>query len=223
MTFAKQNAAEEGFNRWTINGVAYPMADRHRAGVISSASKASGTGCACAMRVTTFIRSIFTGTASNSQMWRAATAGSDEGCGDGGRISGSGSGFRCRQSRTYVISLSSAIAHGFWIHDPVRLCVTGGNDGLPDAASLNRNRRPLDRKHNIALQAQGPDRRGSAISAPPLTSQTSIGEASAPPVGFGWPAPSPQSTTAPNLRLLRLEVPSHSASPMPHHRRQFVT
>lgn len=25
MTFAKQNAAEEGFNRWTINGVAYPM------------------------------------------------------------------------------------------------------------------------------------------------------------------------------------------------------
>ena len=26
MTFAKENAAEEGFNRWTINGVAYPMA-----------------------------------------------------------------------------------------------------------------------------------------------------------------------------------------------------
>ena len=25
MTFAKNNAAEEGFNRWTINGVAYPM------------------------------------------------------------------------------------------------------------------------------------------------------------------------------------------------------
>src|SRR6266581_3243598 len=27
MTFAKENAAEEGFNRWTINGVAYPMTD----------------------------------------------------------------------------------------------------------------------------------------------------------------------------------------------------
>jgi FtsP/CotA-like multicopper oxidase with cupredoxin domain len=27
MAFAKDNAAEEGFNRWTINGVAYPMAD----------------------------------------------------------------------------------------------------------------------------------------------------------------------------------------------------
>ncbi len=25
MTFVKENAAEEGFNRWTINGVAYPM------------------------------------------------------------------------------------------------------------------------------------------------------------------------------------------------------
>jgi FtsP/CotA-like multicopper oxidase with cupredoxin domain len=25
MTFAKDNAAEDGFNRWTINGVAYPM------------------------------------------------------------------------------------------------------------------------------------------------------------------------------------------------------
>src|SRR5260221_9653462 len=25
MTFAKDNAAEGGFNRWTINGVAYPM------------------------------------------------------------------------------------------------------------------------------------------------------------------------------------------------------
>ena len=27
MVFAKDNAAEEGFNRWTINGVAYPMAN----------------------------------------------------------------------------------------------------------------------------------------------------------------------------------------------------
>jgi FtsP/CotA-like multicopper oxidase with cupredoxin domain len=25
MMFAKDNAAEEGFNRWTINGAAYPM------------------------------------------------------------------------------------------------------------------------------------------------------------------------------------------------------
>jgi FtsP/CotA-like multicopper oxidase with cupredoxin domain len=27
MTFAKENAAEEGFNRWTINGASYPMAN----------------------------------------------------------------------------------------------------------------------------------------------------------------------------------------------------
>jgi hypothetical protein len=25
MTFAKENAAEDGFNRWTINGSAFPM------------------------------------------------------------------------------------------------------------------------------------------------------------------------------------------------------
>jgi FtsP/CotA-like multicopper oxidase with cupredoxin domain len=30
MTFAKENAAEEGFNRWTINGVAYPMTSEVR-------------------------------------------------------------------------------------------------------------------------------------------------------------------------------------------------
>jgi FtsP/CotA-like multicopper oxidase with cupredoxin domain len=28
MIFAKDNAAEEGFNRWTINGVAFPMSDK---------------------------------------------------------------------------------------------------------------------------------------------------------------------------------------------------
>jgi FtsP/CotA-like multicopper oxidase with cupredoxin domain len=28
MTFAKDNAAEEGFNRWTINGVSYPMTNQ---------------------------------------------------------------------------------------------------------------------------------------------------------------------------------------------------
>ena len=27
MSFAKDNAAEDGFNRWTINGVAYPMSN----------------------------------------------------------------------------------------------------------------------------------------------------------------------------------------------------
>ena len=31
MTFAKDNAAEEGFNRWTINGVAYPMSNESAA------------------------------------------------------------------------------------------------------------------------------------------------------------------------------------------------
>ena len=35
MTFAKDNAAEEGFNRWTINGVAYPMTRRNGSSLIS--------------------------------------------------------------------------------------------------------------------------------------------------------------------------------------------
>ena len=35
MTFAKDNAAEEGFNRWTINGVAYPMTEQYSPGRIS--------------------------------------------------------------------------------------------------------------------------------------------------------------------------------------------
>ena len=30
MTFAKDNAADEGFNRWTINGVPFPMADMEK-------------------------------------------------------------------------------------------------------------------------------------------------------------------------------------------------
>ena len=34
MTFAKDNAAEDGFNRWTINGVAFSMAGEHRAPIL---------------------------------------------------------------------------------------------------------------------------------------------------------------------------------------------
>jgi FtsP/CotA-like multicopper oxidase with cupredoxin domain len=34
MTFAKDNAAEEGFNRWTINGVAYPMTNKAVPGAV---------------------------------------------------------------------------------------------------------------------------------------------------------------------------------------------
>lgn len=38
MTFAKDNAAEEGFNRWTINGKAFPMTGEMNAGEIVPAS-----------------------------------------------------------------------------------------------------------------------------------------------------------------------------------------
>ncbi len=58
MTFTKDNAAEEGFNRWTINDVAFPMAYE----IILQPFiyiKASVTGFACATPVTTFTPSIF--------------------------------------------------------------------------------------------------------------------------------------------------------------------
>ena len=61
--FAKDNAAEHGFNRWTINGKAYPMPandPRH-----FHLTKASVTGCACATPATIFIPFIFIGTVSN--------------------------------------------------------------------------------------------------------------------------------------------------------------
>jgi hypothetical protein len=45
----------------------------------------------------------------------------DEGCRDGGRISRSRSGFYGRQSWTHFVPLPPAIAHGLWLHDPVRL------------------------------------------------------------------------------------------------------
>ena len=73
MTFTKQNAADEGFNRWAINGQVFSTADmdkasssgEHDAGS-SSPSGGSAIASACATRATTFTRSIFTGTVSSS-------------------------------------------------------------------------------------------------------------------------------------------------------------
>ena len=59
MTFAKENAAEEGFNRWTINGVSLSHDRRDGPRLISSDSKASATASACATPATIFIPFIF--------------------------------------------------------------------------------------------------------------------------------------------------------------------
>src|SRR5256884_2438904 len=56
MTFAKDNAAEEGFNRWTINGVAFAMSNE-MVPASFHCSKASVTAFECAMPVMTSIPS----------------------------------------------------------------------------------------------------------------------------------------------------------------------
>jgi hypothetical protein len=62
MTFAKQNAAEGGFNRWTINGVAFAEDHMHPS---FACRRANCTGCACVTRATTFTRSTCIATVLN--------------------------------------------------------------------------------------------------------------------------------------------------------------
>ena len=66
MTFAKDNAALAGFNRWTINGVSYPLDQMMATPLVSSESRASGIACGCAMPAMTSTRSICTATPLNS-------------------------------------------------------------------------------------------------------------------------------------------------------------
>ena len=54
MTFAKANAALDGFNQWTINGVAYPS-DQMMAKPCFTCRRESATAFACAMPATTSI------------------------------------------------------------------------------------------------------------------------------------------------------------------------
>ena len=64
MIFAKDNAADDGFNRWTINGVAYPMSNAPTPAAFHL-RRASAIAFACAMPATTSIPSISTVTVSN--------------------------------------------------------------------------------------------------------------------------------------------------------------
>ena len=63
MTFAKDNAADEGFNRWTINGVAFSMDNMSARSF--HLQQGSATASACATPATTSIPSISTATASS--------------------------------------------------------------------------------------------------------------------------------------------------------------
>jgi hypothetical protein len=62
MIFAKDNAAVEGlFNRWTINGMAYPMSNAMARPRHFTCNKVGATASTCATRATMSTR--FTSTA----------------------------------------------------------------------------------------------------------------------------------------------------------------
>ena len=62
LTFAKDNAAADGFNLWTINGKSFSMEDRRQ---WHDCSAAAATVCECATPVTTSTQSIYTDTPSS--------------------------------------------------------------------------------------------------------------------------------------------------------------
>ena len=63
MIFEKDNAVEEGFNRWSINGVSYPMNDKMVPASFHLKAGRDGIESTCAMPATTSTRFIFTVTA----------------------------------------------------------------------------------------------------------------------------------------------------------------
>lgn len=122
MTFAKDNVAEEGFNRWTMNGVAYPMMNK-----VAPAAFHLKEGKRYGLRMRNASDDIHPihlhPQLRTDERGRKAHRGNSQRRCDAGRLSGSGSGFRRRQSWLDVVSLPSTTSHGLWLRDPVRLCV----------------------------------------------------------------------------------------------------
>ena len=120
MMFAKDNAAEDGFNRRTINGAAYPMT---RGIVPASFHLKQGKRYRLRMRnASDDIHPIHLHRHTFELTTRGNTdCGCDEGRGHGGRLSGSGNRLYRGQPRPHIVPLPPATAHGFWLHDPVRL------------------------------------------------------------------------------------------------------
>jgi FtsP/CotA-like multicopper oxidase with cupredoxin domain len=119
MTFAKDSAAEEGFNRWTINGVAYPMTGD----VMPAAFHVQqGKRYRIDMRNASddihpihLRRHLFelTSVVGRRTTWR------HEGCVNARRLPRGGNRLRRRQSGAYPIPLPPATTHGLRLHDPV--------------------------------------------------------------------------------------------------------
>ncbi len=122
MTFAKENAAEEGFNRWTINGTAFPMEQKvmpasfhltHGKRYRLRMRNASDDIHPIHLHRHSFELTTVAGIQTNGVMKDVVMVGGYQEV----------EGFHRRQSRPDPISLSPAAAHGLWLHDPFRLCV----------------------------------------------------------------------------------------------------
>ena len=123
MIFAKDNAADDGFNRWTINGVAYPMSNEM---VPASFHLKEGKRYRIHMRNAS--DDIHPVHLHRHSFELTQNGGKDnirnfERCSDAGWLSGSRNRFRREQPWADTISLSPAITHGLRFHDPFRLRV----------------------------------------------------------------------------------------------------
>ena len=126
MTFAKDNAAEEGFNRWTINGVAFPMTTTWSR---PSFHLKQGKRYRLRMRnASDDIHPIHLHRHSFelTNLAGKPTAGVLKDVVMVGGYQESRDGFRRRQSRPDPLPLPPATAHGLRLHDPFRLRLMTG-------------------------------------------------------------------------------------------------
>ena len=121
LTFAKANAAADGFNLWTINGKSFSMVDQ---GAIGTAAARPPLSPADAQRerrhppnpsAPTHVRA--------DEGRRQADFRCQKRRCDGRRVSGTRDRRRRRQSWPDPFPLSPAVAHGLRLHGAVRLCV----------------------------------------------------------------------------------------------------
>ena len=121
MLFEKQNAALEGFNQWTINGVAYPREQMTAAPTFHlhegkryriRMRNASDDIHPIHLHRHSFELTRIAGQATSGVMKDVVMVGGYQEA--GGR-------FRGQQSRADVVSLPSAAAYGLRVYDAVRL------------------------------------------------------------------------------------------------------
>ena len=121
MIFEKQNAALDGFNQWTINGVAYPL---EQMTARPSFRLHEGQRYRIRMRnASDDIHPIHLHRHSFelTRIGGERTCRCQQRCRDGGRIPGSRDRFRCKQSWPHSVSLPPTVAYGLRLYDFVRI------------------------------------------------------------------------------------------------------